>query len=409
MFKKARRINLKQSVILLLFLVAVLAQSVFAAQGQTTRVSISSSGREGNYGSFGVSSSSDGRSMAFNPDADNLVAGDTNAQRDIFVHDRQTGETTRVSVDSSGNQGNSSSSHSSSISCDGRYVAFSSDASNLVAGDTNSRTDVFVHDYLGPNPDGTAIQKYANLTIDSDDPDTPILDVSLSGTGVVPNISVSPTSLNFGSVKVGNSSAPSVITIANNGIGDLHISGMLLWDTVNYSLDVNGGTNPCGSITPTIAPNNSCTVTVTFSPTSTGTIDGSLAISSDDPDTPTVNVLFTGMGTLPWCGCEFYPDTTIIPRGGTLRFLANVTNYTIGTWSFYYATTITLPNGNRHPVSGYLLGPMKVTLTYHESKSKYVSHFIPYTAPTGTYTYHGYVGMPGDIWDECTFEFTVVL
>jgi hypothetical protein len=218
---------------------------------------------------------------------------------------------------------------------------------------------------------------------------------------------VSPTTVNFGAVKVGRLSTPSVITISNMGIGDLHISDMLLWDAVNYSLDVNGGTNPCGSTTPTIAPNDSCTVSIAFSPTSTGPIDGSLAISSDDTDTPIVNVLFTGMGTLPWCGCEFYPNTTIIPRGGTLSFWADVTNYTIGTWTFYYATKVTTPNGSWYPSSGYLLGPIKVTLKYHESKSKYISHFIPYTAPTGTYTYHGYLGIPGDIWDECTFDFTV--
>ena len=182
---------------------------------------------------------------------------------------------------------------------------------------------------------------------------------------------------------------------------------MLLWDAVNYSLDVNGGTNPCGSTTPIIALNDNCTVTVTFSPTATGTIDGSLAISSDDPYAPTLNVLFTGMGTLPWCGCEFYPNTTIIPRGGTLGFLANVTNYTIGNWTFYYATAVTLPNGNRYPASGYLLGPVKITLTYHESRFKDLSLFIPNTAPLGTYTYHGYIGLPGNIWDECTFTFIV--
>ena len=114
------------------------------------------------------------------------------------------------------------------------------------------------------------------------------------------------------------------------------------------------------------------------------------------------------MGTLPWCGCEFSPDTTVIQRGGTLSFGANVTNYTSGNWTFYYATKVMMPNGNWYPGSGYLLGPIKATLTYHESKFKEISHFIPYTAPLGTYTYHGYVGMPGDIWDECTFTFIVM-
>jgi hypothetical protein len=234
----------------------------------------------------------------------------------------------------------------------------------------------------------------------------PIVAIILSG---IANATqwVSPTSIDFGTLKVGRTSTPSVITISNTGTGNLYISGMLLQDAVNYSLDVNGGINPCGSETPSIAPNDNCTVTVTFNPTSTGTIDGSLAISSDDPDIPIINVLFTGMGTLPWCGCEFYPDTTIIPRGGTLGFWAYVTDYTSGTWSFNYATKVKTPSGSWYPSSGYLLGPMKITLSYHGSKSKYISHFIPYTAPPGTYTYHGYVGIPGNIWDECMFTFIV--
>jgi hypothetical protein len=221
------------------------------------------------------------------------------------------------------------------------------------------------------------------------------------------NISVSPATVNFGSIKAGRSSAPSVITISNTGTLDLHISNMLLWDAVNYSLDVNGGTNPCGSVTPTIAPDGNCTVTVTFGPTSTGELDGSLAINSNDPDTPTLNVSFIGRGTLPWCGCEFYPDKTVISREETLGVWAYVANYTIGTWTFHYATKIIMPNGDQYPGSGYLLGPVKVTLSYYGSKSRYLSYFIPFTAPLGTYTYHGYVGIPGNIWDECTFDFTV--
>ena len=100
------------------------------------------------------------------------------------------------------------------------------------------------------------------------------------------NLTVDPTSYDFGNVHVGSSSAPQTFTISNTGSADLHISGMSLSDTTNYSLDVNGGTNPCGSTTPTIAPNSSCTVTVTFSPSSTGTKNATITINSDDPDTP---------------------------------------------------------------------------------------------------------------------------
>src|SRR5207248_10403700 len=77
--------------------------------------------------------------------ATNLVPGDTNGVADVFVHDRQTRITERVSIDSAGNQANSASTYSA-ISADGPFVAFVSTATNLVPGDTNGGHDVFVHD-----------------------------------------------------------------------------------------------------------------------------------------------------------------------------------------------------------------------------------------------------------------------
>ena len=89
--------------------------------------------------------SADGRYVAFESSATNLVADDTNGVTDIFVKDRQTGALERVSVSSSGVQANGASSYPS-ISGDGRYVAFASDADNLVSGDTYGYKDVFVYD-----------------------------------------------------------------------------------------------------------------------------------------------------------------------------------------------------------------------------------------------------------------------
>jgi hypothetical protein len=108
-------------------------------------VSVSSTGAEGNNYSWQPSISADGRYVAFESYASNLVPGDTNGMWDLFVHDRQNGQTTRVSVSSTGAEGNSNSGEPS-ISADGRYVAFDSYASNLVPGDTNGLWDVFVHD-----------------------------------------------------------------------------------------------------------------------------------------------------------------------------------------------------------------------------------------------------------------------
>jgi Tol biopolymer transport system component len=111
----------------------------------TERVSVDSAGVQANGACFWPSISSDGRYVAFHSSATNLVAGDTNATLDVFVHDRQTGTTVRVSVDSAGVQGGGQSLNPT-ISLTGRYVTFESAASNLVAGDTNALRDIFVHD-----------------------------------------------------------------------------------------------------------------------------------------------------------------------------------------------------------------------------------------------------------------------
>jgi Tol biopolymer transport system component len=113
--------------------------------GQTTRVSVASDGTQGNDVAGDPSISLDGQYVAFHSVATNLVVNDTNAKVDIFVHDRQNGQTTRVSVASAGTQANDNS-NIASISADGRYVAFQSTATNLVGSDTNGATDIFVHD-----------------------------------------------------------------------------------------------------------------------------------------------------------------------------------------------------------------------------------------------------------------------
>ena len=119
--------------------------------GKTTRASVTSAGRQGtgkrySNGSNAPAISSDGRYVAFHSDMTNLVRGDTNRIFDIFVHDRVSGKTQRVSVSSTGRQANAESGGGESFSVDGRYVAFSSLATNLVARDRNDITDVFIRD-----------------------------------------------------------------------------------------------------------------------------------------------------------------------------------------------------------------------------------------------------------------------
>jgi Tol biopolymer transport system component len=113
--------------------------------GLITRVSVDANGVQGNGESTDPVISADGRFVAFTSFATNLVPGDTNGVQDIFLHDRETGQTSRVSVTSSGDQAIDTS-HEPDISDDGNVVAFSSRAANLSAGDTNGTFDVFVHE-----------------------------------------------------------------------------------------------------------------------------------------------------------------------------------------------------------------------------------------------------------------------
>jgi hypothetical protein len=115
--------------------------------GTTERVSISSGGAQANRFSQQPSISADGRFVAFQSYATGLVSGDTNGHDDIFVRDRLAGATERASVATDGNQANGDSGYNGlAIAGEGRFVAFTSNAGDLDPGDTNSYPDVFVHD-----------------------------------------------------------------------------------------------------------------------------------------------------------------------------------------------------------------------------------------------------------------------
>ncbi len=128
-------------------LVVGLVPDASAADPRTLIVSRHSAGTYGNSSSRDVSISDDGRFIAFESVSDNLVSGDTNGKIDVFVHDLMTGRTTLVSRHSVGTYGNENS-EDPSISADGRFVAFESNADNLVSGDDDLLRDIFVHDRL---------------------------------------------------------------------------------------------------------------------------------------------------------------------------------------------------------------------------------------------------------------------
>ena len=110
--------------------------------------SVDSEGNYGNAGSSGGVISANGRYVVFNSEATNLVDAPHTAQTQVYSHNLVTGQTVIVSVSSDGVPGNASSDWQS-VSSDGRVVAFASDASDLVPNDTNGERDIFVHE-LGP-------------------------------------------------------------------------------------------------------------------------------------------------------------------------------------------------------------------------------------------------------------------
>jgi hypothetical protein len=114
--------------------------------GTTTRANADGSGIQGNYGAIDTAISGNGRFVAFASDAENLIANETNDRGDEFIHDVVTGETFALSVNPTGAVANGASFGDSALSFDGKSVVFSSFATDLVAGDTNGYTDVFVDD-----------------------------------------------------------------------------------------------------------------------------------------------------------------------------------------------------------------------------------------------------------------------
>jgi Tol biopolymer transport system component len=202
------------------YAVALLAAALAGpVAGQVTeRVSVDSSGTQENNACRSPSISADGRYVAFYSYADNLVSGDTNGTWDVFVRDRQSGTTERVSVDSLGAQGNDFS-YTPSISADGRYVAFMSKATNLVGGDTNGAWDVFVRDRQGATTE--------RVSVDS-------LGSQGNGGSNVPSISADGRYVAF------QSNATNLVSGDTNGSPDVFVRDRQTGTTERVSVDSGG-------------------------------------------------------------------------------------------------------------------------------------------------------------------------
>jgi hypothetical protein len=119
----------------------------------------------------------------------------------------------------------------------------------------------------------------------------------LAITGPTPELSVTPSSYDFGHVKIADSSDPLIITISNIGDAELNISGKSLSDKKYFSIDLSGGPTPCQNESSVIAPGSSCTVAITFRPLSLGEKEAVFTITSDDPYMPSMDIMLSGSGT----------------------------------------------------------------------------------------------------------------
>ncbi len=132
----------------------------------TVLVSVNTNGAAGNGQSWDAKVSADGRFVVFTSLASDLVAGDTNRGTDVFVRDLVANTTTLVSRNLAGNGAGNGQSFDAVISANGRFVAFTSDASNLAPGDTNDSTDVFLRDLAAGNTMLVSLNRFGTASGD---------------------------------------------------------------------------------------------------------------------------------------------------------------------------------------------------------------------------------------------------
>jgi len=210
---------------------------VARAQDPRSRVSVDSNGGEADRDCWPAAVSADGRFVGFLSDASNLVAGDLNGMVDVFVHDRVTGATVRVNVDSGGNEADGPS-QAFALSADGRFVAFDSAATNLVAGDTNGALDVFVHDR---DPDGNGVFDEGNGVTTR----VSVRTSGLEGNGDSTSAAISAD----GKFVAFTSHASNLVAGDVNGVDDVFVHNRTTGRTMRVSVDSAGveGNGPSGS------------------------------------------------------------------------------------------------------------------------------------------------------------------
>ena len=198
----------------------------------TKRVSIATGGEGGNDISYDPAISGTGRYVAFNSDASNLVPDDTNGSTDVFVRDLEMNVTRRVSISTLGAQANGFSESTPAISADGQYIAFQTSAPNLVANDTNQRSDVFVRDRTA--------QTTRRVSVNS-------AGVQGNDGSYRPDISADGTYVAF------SSDASNLVGLDTNGVADVFVRDIRADETIRVSVSSTGAESNNSSSQPSIS------------------------------------------------------------------------------------------------------------------------------------------------------------
>ena len=247
--------------------------------------------------------SDDGRFVAFTTDATNLVAGDTVSTPDLFVHDRTSGQTTRVRPNGVAIPG-------ASISADGRYLTFTTSAA-LLARDTNATTDAYVVDratgtieLISKSSAGTPANGPSEQPSMSGNGRFVVFDTLASNLGgkdlngltdvylherAVSSLTVAPLTLDFGQQKINTTSAAQAVKVTNVSAAAVPITSVALQGTQASQF---ARTHNCGS---SLAAGASCTINVVFKPTSTGAKTATLNVNGTGGGLRSVALSGTGI------------------------------------------------------------------------------------------------------------------
>ena len=232
----------------------------WAAGSTLRRVSVAPDGTEANGPSDWPAVSADGRSIVFASSATNLVPGDSNGVSDLFVAGPEIDRLARVSVGLGPAQADGDSLRPS-FALNAQLVVFESSATNLVPADTNGNSDIFVRDRRPPQP-----------------PPSPTPTPTPTPRPVVkPAIIVSPNPVDFGSVPIGTLGVTQSATILSVGTGPVQVGAVAIGGP--NAGDFLLSANPCTGTT--LAPGASCALRVLFIGTATGTRTAQLSVASN--------------------------------------------------------------------------------------------------------------------------------